>query len=110
MGRALLLTVAALFGLGCADNTPVGAQLSCRSNDYTECVDFVSGFTEDTARGLCDIGSSTFSAASACPSGRGFHCTATVDGVVVVSWYLPITMTEASARCDALGGDFVSDI
>lgn len=110
MARALLLMVIALFGLGCAGN-PDDGQFACWTDDLLECHDFISGFTEATAAGLCDDATATFSTFEVCRPGRVAHCTYSFDGwsVAVASWYEPLTITEASSRCAALGGDFAEN-
>lgn len=106
--RALfvLLTLSAIIS-ACADNTPAGARFTCRDPGGNRCADYVSGFTEDDARSLCEA-SSTFSTTEECPSSRTARCTAAIgDGVLILYSYTLFDVADQMAECAALGGDFV---
>lgn len=107
MRRLITLATFSLLASACADNTPAGSRFTCRDPGGNRCADYVSGFTEDDARGLCESGS-TFSTTEECPSGRTARCTATIgSGVLILYSYTLFDVPDQMAECAALGGDFV---
>lgn len=110
--RTALASIALLALAACAENTPAGESWICNSPG-TSCTAYVSGWTEDEARGGCNTAASTF-ADGECPSGRVAACTQTYEGRVFVTHYYENFGGTGDAvgyglmTCQAAGGDFTS--
>ncbi len=108
----VLLGFITLFATACADNTPAGAQFTCRANDTSRpsCLEFVSGWTAETSMSSCNPLASTWSSTASCPSGRIAHCTVSSGGnVYVVNWYAPYPLADAAANCALYPGDYAAN-
>lgn len=102
--RATILVVFTLFIGACAGNTPAEAHFTCQGPGASRCTDYVSGWTEDSARSLCETGF-TFSTSGECPPYPTGRCTVSLDGVLIIYGYELFSDT-LPADCAALGGDY----
>lgn len=105
--RIAILAFFMLFIGACAGNTPTEARFTCEGPPGTSrCTEYVSGWTEDTARSLCETGW-TFSTTAECPAGRSGRCVVTLEGVAIIYSYAIIADTLPE-DCAALGGDYTA--
>lgn len=103
-----------LLASACASNTPAGTQYVCTALDDTDCLEFLSGWTETEARSSCSPTASTFrtGADGGCRNGRIAHCTVSSGSqVALFNYYAGFgdgTVAYAQMTCSLMHGDFAA--
>jgi len=93
-----------VFLLGCSSTPP---PLSCTFNNSGEpvCIDYVSGYTEQSSVTACtgNAAMGVWSNSMPCSRPRVAHCTfMNGPSTFITSFYAPLTLTIAAMLCDPM--------